>query len=173
VPTILTHAAVSNTETERKAQEIIYAFYAFFFINTARTLAGAQVTFPALAKENYLFNQQQAQPLAAGPQIHTIFTDLRPLQIGQDNTNKLIRNNAILTIYIRVANPSDGMQSADFECRFWSDALKQIFESGTQALAQLGIHHTKIRRGPIPVPAAGTQTRMLVVTAQLQYTVKY
>lgn len=177
--TILTADPISNSETERKWQELIYAFYKYWFSNTPRALSGGTVTFPLLGPENYLFNQQQSVPPPntasgqTGPIIHTILTDLRRLTQGQSAATKLVKANAILTIYVRVRNPSDGMQTADFEARFWGDALRQIFESGTQGLAQLGLHHAKVVRGPTPVPAPAMQTRMLVVTGQLQYSAGY
>lgn len=173
MPPILSTPPVSNSETERKTQEAFYAFYRHWFSGAPRVLAGATVTFPLLPNENYIFNQSQSVPPDKGAQVHTIFTDLRAITAGQSGATKRVTNNALFTIYVRVRNPGEGMQSADYECRLWADALRQIFESGTQALAQIGIHHTKIRRGPVVVPVPGLQTRMLVVSAQLQYEVGY
>jgi hypothetical protein len=170
---ILTSPPVSNAETERKAQEILYEFYRYWFSNVPRTLGGVTVTFPALAPENFLFNQQEAEPPATGPAIHTVLTDLRPLQQGQSSVTKLVKANALLAIYVRSRNPGTGFQSANNEARYYADALRQIFESGTQALAQLGVHHAKVRRGPVPMPSTGVQVSMLVVTAQLQYSAGY
>lgn len=170
---ILSATPISAAATERTAQEILYAFYQHFFSGAPVTLAGEQVTFPLLSPANYLFNQQQSNPAAVGAQIHTIFIDLRPTQVGNDAVTRLVQINTLLTIYVRVANPGAGLQSADFECRERADDLKRIFESGTQALAQLGMHNTKLRRGPLPMATPGLQTRMLIVGARLQYTSAY
>jgi hypothetical protein len=129
VPPILNADAVSNSETERRAQEIIYAFYNHFFSGEARTLGGESVTFKKLEPTNYIFNQQQSTNPKTGPEIHTVVTDARPMQRGNSSSTKTVVFNTILTIYVRVRNPSDGMQSADFESRFWADALKRIFEA--------------------------------------------
>lgn len=173
MPSILSAPAISRVQTERKGQEILYAFYQYWFSGQEHLLAGDQVTFPSLSNACYLFNQQSANSAPNGPQIHTVFTDLRPLLEGKSSAARLVKINAILTIYVKVANPSTGMQSADFEARLWADNLKRIFENGTQSLAQLGIHHVQLRRGPAPVPFPGIQARMLVVTAQFHYDSPY
>lgn len=178
---ILPTAAVANDQTEKKAQELLYSFYNYYFSGNPLTLAGQTVTFPKIedpaalvdGKSRYLFNQSQPALFGTGPQIHTIFTDLRPLSMGRSATAKTVKGNAIITIYVRVANPSTGMNSAAFESRYWADALKQIFQSGNQALAQLGIHKAKVARGPVPVATPAQQTNMLVITAQFQYDVGY
>jgi hypothetical protein len=168
---------VSARETERGAQEILNEFYKAFFNGTAHAsqIAPTPVTFQVC---DLFFNQTQLPKPGTRPQIHTVFTDVRRiaglLRRGDeqwfDPTHKLVTAECDLSIFVRTANQGAQDNKTDFLCRKTADQVKEIFESQDRyALAQKGIRHPRVLRGPIPVGTVGFQVRLLIAHCQLQY----
>lgn len=174
---MLTSASISNDQVERGAQELLYEFMRGYFTGAPVTIGGQPRTLPLLPQNTallspWLFNQQS---LLGSPDaiVHTIFNDLKPRENPQTDDQKLVRVDLTASLYVRVQNPVAGFQTADNTCRVIADGLRQIFESEHYNIAQKQIHHAKVRRGPKPLSTNAMQTRLLIVTMQLQYLTAY
>jgi hypothetical protein len=168
---------IGARDTERGAQELLNEFYKAFFNGEEHIsqISPSPVTFPIC---DLFFNQTQLPSPAGKPQIHTVLTDVRRvaglLRRGEeqwwDRTHKLVTMECDLSIFVRTANQGAQDNSADFLCRKTADQVKEIFESQDRyALAQKGIRHPRILRGPLPVGTVGFQVRLLIMHCQLQY----
>jgi hypothetical protein len=145
-------------------------------ITAAETERGLTEVLNELLKSNFtttvdlFFNQTQLPTDAPKPQIHTVFTEIRPKEDSYDNTKRIVTAEADIAFFVRVANKGALANKTDLECRKLADDLKQIFQSETRFdLARKNILHARIRRGPTPLPTIGFQVRMLIVTAKLRY----
>ena len=165
---ILSQAAVSNSETERRAQELLYAWYQLYFTGTPVTLAGDTVTLPKLAKTDYVFQQGPLRQPSATPQIQTVFIDLKPTYDRAGEAN-LVRAEVMASVTVSCAYPSSGDQKADHQARLVADALRRMFESERHAIAQKGIRHARVLRGPKPISTPLAATRLLMVRLELQF----
>lgn len=168
---------VGARETERNAEELLNEFYKTFFNGQPHTtqISPSPVTFPVC---DLFFNQAQLPKLGTRPQIHTVFTDVRRIvgllrggsEQWYDRTHKLVTAECDLSIFVRVANDGAEGNEADFLCRKTADQVKEIFESQDRsALAQKGVTHPRVLRGPVPVGTIGFQARLLIVRCRLQY----
>lgn len=162
--TILNSPALNALEPERALQESLYAFVRAFFTGSAITLQGQTVTLPLC---DILFNQTQAPQPSGKPQIHFVFTEQANTQ-HQIGVQALVRSAVQITAYVRSSIPSKENES-DHLCRRVASALKLIFETERRALGQKGIRNVRVRRGPTVLPSPLIQTRMLVLTAALEY----
>lgn len=173
----LSKPAVAARDTELKLQELLNEFYKYFFTGTVHAAQLGQVTFPPC---DLFFNQTQLPSPSTRnsqsgsdqpkPQIHTVFTDLRTTERWLTADSKMVYANLMMSIFVRVANQGAQDNKTDFLCRKIADNLKEIFQSQDRyALAQKGIRHPRIPRGPVPLPTVGFQVRLLVVSCQLQY----
>jgi len=174
---MLTSAAVSPDLAERKIQELLYEFYRLYFTGVPVTVGANLRTFPSLPKNtdtltHWLFGA--AELLGHPPAwVHTVISDWKPEEYPSSSTQKLVKGDLVLAIYVRAAAPAKGFQSADQTCRTIADGLRQIFESEQLLLAEKDLHHMKVKRGPVPVAYPGAQSRMLMVTGQAMYRVDY
>lgn len=162
---------VAPRETERVAQELLNEFYLAFFNGEPHDsqILPSPVTFPVC---DLFFNQAQLPPVADKPQIHTVFTDFHNRERWVDTDSKLVTADCMLTIFVRASNAGAEGNKTDFLCRKVADQVKEIFQSQDRyALAQKGIRHPKVQRGPTPVATIGFQVRLLIVSCQLQYKV--
>lgn len=162
---------VSSRGTELKAQELLNEFYQAFFDGQphASQIEPTPVTFPIV---DLFFNQTQIPSPGNKPQLHTVFSEFRSRERWCDYAKKLVTADCTLSIFVRVANQGAEGNTADFLCRKTADQVKEIFQSQDRyALAQKGIRHPKVMRGPMPVGTIGLQVRLLIVTCQLQYKV--
>jgi hypothetical protein len=174
---MLTSAPISRREAERRLQELLYEFYLLYFTGAPVEVGGDTVTFEALPKNtkeltHWLFGDAELRGTPAA-WVHTVITDWRLHEQDESETQKLVRGDLTLSLCVRAANPGRGLQEPDFRSRAIADGLRQIFESEQHALAQKGIHHARVRRGPVPVAFPGTHSRMLMVTAQTHYRTSY
>lgn len=152
----LTSPPVSRNETERGLQEVLLEFLKSNFGDTV----------------DYFFNQTQLPADAPKPQIHVVFTDIRPKEDYYDRTTRIVVAETDLTFFARVANKGAQGNKSDHECRKLADDLKQLFQSAARyELARKNIRRARIRRGPTPLPTIGFQVRMLIVTAKVRYAI--
>lgn len=161
----LESGAISQQETERKAQELLREFYLLFFTGSAVMVAGASVTLP---KCDFFYAVQAIPKASDKPQIHTVFTDWKPKQ-QFDGTTKRVHVDVTAQITVRVGEPGIGKENPDHMVRRVGDAVRQLFESEKILLAQKGIRHCSVRRGPTALPISGMAARMLIVAMQFQY----
>jgi hypothetical protein len=160
---------VGARETERGAQELLNEFYKAFFNGQphATQIEPTPVTFPIC---DLFFNQTQLPAPADKPQLHTVFTDMRAVERWWSSTEKLVTAECTLSIFVRTSNQGAEGNKADFLCRKTADQVKEIFQSQDRyALAQKGVRHPKVMRGPLPVGTIGFQVRLLIVSCELQY----
>lgn len=178
-PTPLTSAQVDSVEPERKAQEILNEWLKSYFNGATHTVADVARAFPDLSGENapmpngIFFNQTELPGTLTGVIIHWIFADLRSVERMESETSKLITVDFISTVYVRGSAAAMG-NILDFNVRRVADLLRAIILSPERCrLNQAGIHRIRCPRGPIPVDVPGWQSRMLVVSGQLQYRVEW
>jgi len=167
---ILNQQAISNTETERRAQEVLYAWYRLFFTGESVTIAGETVTLPKLEKTDYIFQQGPLRSPSQSPQIQTVFID-SSTEYTHNGPSRLATMEVHASLTVSCAYPSAGDQSADHKARLVADALRRMFESEKLALAQKGIHHARVLRGPKPIGTRLAATRLLMVRMELQFAV--
>jgi hypothetical protein len=173
MPVLLSSPVISADQCERRMTELLYEFYRAYFTGLPVDVGGNSRTFPALPANTailtpWLFGQMEIKghPDAL---VHTVYSDWRIMDGTLSDNAKLIRADVVMSLFVKAQNPMQGFQSADNTSRTIADGLRQIYETERVALSQRGIHHAKVRRGPVPVATPGLQTRMLVVTAQLHY----
>ena len=105
--------------------------------------------------------------------IHWQFSDIRSTERMESQTSKLITVDFLSTVYVRTV-ASNKANKADFDCRRVADLLRALVQSPERhRLNQAGIHHIRLQRGPVPIPVSGYQSRMLVITGQLQYRIEW
>ena len=156
---------ISQHETERKAQELLHEFYGCYFTGEAVMLAGAEAILPRC---DYFYAQQEVPKASEKPQIHTVFTGWK--QSGTFTGDvKLVRAGVTAQVIVRAGQPGSGGANPDHVARRVADAVRQIFESEKILLAQKGIRHCKVDRGPVALQMLGMSARLLVISFQLQY----
>ncbi len=156
---------ISQQETERKAMELLLKFFRLFFTGTPVAVSGDTETLPLCD----LYWAVQTVPKASEkPQIHTVFLDWKAKEHFSGD-RKLVRADVMAQIIVRVAEPGTDGKNPDHKAMRVADGLKRLFESEKILLAQKGIHHCKVKRGPIALSINGMAARMLVVTFQLHY----
>ncbi len=174
---MLASPPISNQQAERRRTELLYEFYRRYFTGQPVTVGGYSRTFPLIAA-----NTEQVTPWLFGDAtlrgqppawVHTLIVDWRLGEQEETATAKLVRGDVTLSVFVRVAQPGDGLQQPDFLCRTITDGLRQIFENESLALAQKDIHNVRVRRGPVPVAFPATNSRLLTVTAQTMYRTAY
>ena len=166
----LDSAQISSVEPERKSQELLNEWLKSYFNGNTQTISGETLDFPDLP----IFFNQTALPITLeGPIIHWLFSDFRNRERMESDTIKLVTVEFIFTIYVRASASAVGNQ-AEFDVRRIADLLRFIILSPErQRLSQAGIHHIRCPRGPVSVDVPGWQSRLLVVTGQLQYRVDW
>lgn len=157
----LTHAPITQQESERALQEILVEFLGRFFTGSPVTIAGAETTLPAC---DFFFGQQEVPQPAGKPQIHIVLAN-RVRKKQANGASDLSRETVTLTHYAR----SSQSGKAQFESRRVADALLQIYESEHYLLGQVNVRNAKVLRGPTPIPTPLVKTHMLVVTAVLHF----
>lgn len=158
-------APISQQETERKAVELLDAFYRSFFTGTEVTVANAPITLPVC---DYQFGVGTPPQHAEKPSIHTVFSDWME-RSSFDAGGRRVFVDLVMQIYVRVGTLEGPQLKSDHIARRVADAVKQIFQSEEYLLAQKGIHHARVKKPPSPLPFEGMAVRMLVVSAQIQY----
>ncbi len=163
---MLASPAISQQETERKATELVLEFLRLWFTGNPVTIAGAATTLPPVT---YHVGQSIVPQPSEFSQIHFV-QDVRPKSMLDGSDSKLVRSALTLTFQVRTSKSGDKIAgAAGFENRRLADALKQVFESEKKLLAQKGIHHLKVVRGPAELPSPLCLTRLLIVTGELSY----
>jgi hypothetical protein len=161
----LNSASISQNETERRAQELLHEFYGRFFTGVVVQVAGESVTLPVC---EYFYAVQSVPKASDKPQIHTVFFDWKPIS-QFSGSGKLVRAEVTAQVIVRAGQPGVSGQNPDHAVRRVSDAVRQLFESEQVVLAQKGIHHCAVKRGPVTLPMAGMAARLMVVTMQFHY----
>lgn len=160
----LTVDAVGAMEMERKVVEVLNAFYKTFFSNSPITLSsGREVTWPKL---DIIFGQSEASIPTGVTQVHTIIGDMRP-RSAPVGDKKLMRVLTSLTQYVRVSQVNG--PKAEFQCRYIADCMRLLWESEKILIAQKGLRHARVTRGPVAIAAPVAQTRLLVVNVEVHY----
>jgi hypothetical protein len=160
---------IGASETERKAQELLYDYHRLFFNGEVHLspLTGEYVVFPVT---DVFFNQSQLPKEAVRGQVHYVFTEFRPREEWLDRTIKRVTTDCTISIFVRIANQGAQANKADHDCRRLADQVKEIFQAQDRsALAAKGIRHLKVLRGPVPVGTVGYQVRLIILGCQLQY----
>lgn len=160
---------ISDDEPERNLTEALDAYWKRFFTGTSIQLGARAVKLPVV---DILFNQTTPPQPSTRPQIHTIISDIGHGEHRTNATDSLHRRPVTLTIYVRTSAPGQGSNTADFECRRVADAVRQLFDRSERLqLSAAGILNARCRKGPVPIPTPGVQTRMIIATAILTYRV--
>lgn len=159
----LTSSPVGAAHTERAAEELLNEFFKAHF-------TGEQPQdFP---KVDILFNQAVLPEAQPNPQIHCVFLNPTTHERTLSATERIVQTDAMLAIYVRVANKGSNRNDADFICRRIADNVKTLFQSSARAdLTRRGILKPRLRRGPTPGTATAHQMRLLVVECQFRYVI--
>lgn len=168
MPATLTKPPLDAEQTEKRLRELLNQFGKFYFTGAPVATAGGARTFPEC---EMVFNANQAG--MQKPTIHIAFFDMRPERRWEKEGEVQYTVEALLSIWVRVANRGDSFNKNDHLCAAIADALRWLLISPRDraALAQKGILHVKVERGPIAQPAVGFQVRFLSVSARLRFAV--
>lgn len=158
---------VNQRETESKEREILNAFLTQFFTGAEHTDDdGNPAIFPQCV---IAFNQTDVRSLTL-PLIHWNFANRQTTRQPGDG-GMIVQTDCLSTVLVQV-NTEGRMDTADHTCADVASNLMELLHCTQRLqLAQLGISRCRVQRGPVPLIMPGLRTRLLVVSAHLEYTI--
>jgi len=159
-------APITFVEPERKLQEALNGWLKGYFDGQSHTIGNETLAevFPVV---ELVFNQDDV-PEKALPLVHWLF-ELQPREEWKTQVDKLVTARFTASVFVRVGNGVGATTGKpEFLCRKVAELLRRVLScSARYVLAQVGLHHVRVLRGPTPVVVAGYQSRLLVVGGEL------